>query len=106
VLVDGWQESRVVEVHGTFYLVELPNGIQVSKMWPTEVRRLGKLTAQDHAAGQYDRDDRVQVLYNGRWMNGVVRGQTENMYDVKVPGVDTGFQSDIVSTTPDNIRMQ
>jgi hypothetical protein len=105
VLVDGWQESRIVEVHGNFYVVELPNGIQVSKMWPMEIRRLGKLTAQDHAVGQYDRDDRVQVLYNGRWMNGVVRGQNGNMYDVKVPGVDTGFQSDIVNTTPDNIRM-
>jgi hypothetical protein len=105
VLADGWQEGRVVEIHGVSYVVDFGNGIQVSKMWPVEIRRLGKLTAQDHAAGQYDRDDHVQVLYNGRWMEGVVRGQTFNMYDVKVQGVDTGFQSDIVSTTADNIRM-
>ena len=105
VLSDGWQEARIIQVHGNFYLVEMPNGVQVSKLWPTEVRRLGKLTAQDHAMGQYDRGDRVQVLVNGKWMEGEVRGQNLNMYDVKVPGVDTGFGSDIVNTTPENIRV-
>lgn len=55
--------------------------------------------------GQYDLHDRVQVLVNGRWMEGEIRGQNLNMYDIKVPGVDTGFGSDIVNTTPENIRM-
>ena len=68
VLIDGWQEATVLEVHGRSYLVHLPSGINVSKLWPYEVHRLGKLTAEDHAAGQYDLHDRVQVLVNGRWM--------------------------------------
>ncbi len=105
VLSDGWQEAKVMQLHGSFYVVQFSNGITVSKQWPTEVRRLGKLTAEDHAAGQYDRGDRVQVLVNGKWMEGEVRGQNLNMYDIKVPGVDTGFGSDIVNTTPENIRM-
>ncbi len=105
VLIDGWQEATVVQVHGSSYVVHLPNGIDVSKLWPMEVRRLGKLTAEDHAAGQYDLHDRVQVLVNGRWMEGEIRGQNLNMYDIKVPGVDTGFGSDIVNTTAENIRM-
>jgi hypothetical protein len=106
VLVDGWQEGRILEVHGRSYLVHLPNGINVSKMWPYEIHRLGKLTAEDHAAGQYDLHDRVQVLVNGKWMEGEIRGQNNvNMYDIKVPGVDTGFGSDIVNTTAENIRM-
>lgn len=106
VLIDGWQEGTVIEVHGRSYLVHLPNGINVPKMWPYEVHRLGKLTAEDHAAGQYDLHDRVQVLVNGKWMDGEIRGQNNvNMYDIKVPGVDTGFGSDIVNTTSDNIRM-
>jgi hypothetical protein len=105
VLSDGWQEAQVIQVRGNSYLVHMPNGIDVSKLWPTEVRRLGKLTAEDHAMGQYDVHDRVQVLVNGRWMEGEVRGQNLNLYDVKVKGVDTGFGSDIVNTTPDNIRM-
>jgi hypothetical protein len=106
VLIDGWQEATVIEVHGRSYLVHLPNGINVSKMWPYEIHRQGKLTAEDHAAGQYDLHDRVEVLVNGKWMEGEIRGQNNvNMYDIKVPGVDTGFGSDIVNTTADNIRM-
>ena len=106
VLIDGWQEATVIEVHGRSYMVHLPNGINVSKMWPYEIHRLGKLTAEDHAAGQYDLHDRVQVLVNGKWMEGEIRGQNNvNMYDIKVPGVDTGFGSDIVNTTAENIRM-
>lgn len=106
VLIDGWQEAKVIEVHGRSYLVHLPSGINVSKMWPFEIHRLGKLTAEDHAAGQYDLHDRVQVLVNGKWMEGEIRGQNNvNMYDIKVPGVDTGFGSDIVNTTAENIRM-
>jgi len=66
VLIDGWQEATVIEVHGRSYTVHLPNGINVSKMWPYEVHRVGKLTAEDHAAGQYDLHDRVQVLVNGK----------------------------------------
>ena len=105
VLIDGWQEAQVTQVHGTSYLVHLSNGVDVSKIWPIEVRRVGKLTAEDHAAGQYDKGDRVQVLVNGRWMEGEVRGQNLNMYNIKVPGVDTGFGDDHVDTTPENIRM-
>lgn len=105
VLADGWQDAQVLQVRGNAYFVQMGNGVQVSKIWPAEVRRVGTLTAQDHAAGQYDLHDRVQVLVNGRWMEGEVRGQTLNMYHIRVPGVDTGFGSDIVDTTPENIRL-
>jgi len=105
VLADGWQEATIIQVHGSSYVVHLPNGVDVAKIWPTEVRRLGKLTAQDHAMGQYDLHDRVQVRVNGKWMEGEVRGQSLNMYHIKVPGVDTGFGSDVVDTTPENIRI-
>ena len=105
VLIDGWGEAKVIAVHGRAYVVHLTNGIEVSKLWPEEVRRVGKLTAEDHAAGQYDKGERVQVLVNGRWMEGEIRGQNLNMYAIKVPGVDTGFGSDTVNTTAGNIRM-
>jgi hypothetical protein len=105
VLIDGWQEAKIIQVHGNSYLVHLPNGIEVSKLWPMEVRRLGKLTVEDHAMGQYDLHDRVQVLVNGKWREGEIRGQNLNLYHIKVPGVDTGFGSDVVDTTAENIRM-
>ena len=105
VLINGWEEAKVLQVRGNSYLVRTQNGVEVPKFWPYEVHRLGKLTAEDHAAGQYDLHDRVQVLVNGRWMEGEIRGQNNNIYDIKVPGVDTGFGSDIVNTTANNIRM-
>jgi len=105
VLIDGWGEAKVVAIRGVSFVVLLPNGIQVSKMWPYEVHRLGKLTAEDHAAGQYDIKDRVQVLINGRWAEGEVRGMNLNMYTIKVPGYRGDFDSDQVSTTPENIRI-
>jgi hypothetical protein len=93
VLVDGWQEATIIEAHGRSYVVHLPNGVNVSKLWPYEVHRLGKLTAEDHAAGQYDLHDRVQVLVNGKWMEGEIRGQNNvNMYDSKSSGGRYGFR--------------
>src|SRR5580700_3277841 len=37
VLIDGWQEATITEVHGRSYVVHLPNGVSVSKMWPYEI---------------------------------------------------------------------
>jgi hypothetical protein len=54
VLSDGWQDATVLQPRGNAYFVRMGNGVEVSKIWPTEVRREGKLTAQDHAVGQYD----------------------------------------------------
>jgi len=105
VLINGWIEAKVIAVHGNSYIVHLPNGIEVSKLWPIEVRRVGKLTAEDHAVGQYDAHERVQVLINGGWHEGTITGQNLNMYNMKVPGFQGDFGSDELSTTPENIRI-
>src|SRR5215472_2302163 len=81
VLASGWQEATILQIRGRSYYVRLSNGIEVSKDWPTEVRRLGPLTAADHAAGQYDARDRVQVNIDGRWAAGTIQGQQGNMYE-------------------------
>ena len=75
-------------MHGT-------NGAEVWKPYPTELRRIGKLTAEDHANGQYDLRDKVQVNYQGRWMEGEISGYNE--FDVRVPG-------GTITTTLQNIR--
>ena len=105
VLAVGWQEATILQIRGRSYYVRLSNGIEVSKDWPTEVRRLGALTAADHAAGQYDAHDRVEVNINGRWAEGTIQGQQGNMYEIKVPGYHGDFDTDLYSTTPENIRM-
>ena len=101
VLVSGWIEARVIAVRGNSYVVHLPNGVDVSKLWPIEVRRVGKLTAEDHALGQYDAHERVQVRINGGWHEGTITGQNLNMYSIKVPGFQGDFGSDELSTTPE-----
>ena len=105
ILADGWQEARVLQVRGNSYFVQLDNGIQVAKFWPMEVRRIGQLTAADHAAGQYDNHDRVQVQIGGGWHEGEIQGQQGNMYNIKVPGYRGDFGTDMYGTTPENIRM-
>jgi hypothetical protein len=105
ILADGWQEAKVLQVRGNSYFVQMGNGIQVSKIWPMEVRRVGKLTAEDHAVGQYDNRERVQVRINGQWHEGTITGQNLNMYSIKVPGLHGDFDSDSFSTTPENIRI-
>ena len=52
--------AKVVAVNGNSYRV-LVNGVQVTKDYPAEVRRLGAASAGDHAQGQYRLGDRVQV---------------------------------------------
>jgi hypothetical protein len=86
VLTNGWQDAKILQVRGNSYLVRLDNGIEVSKSWPVEVRRPGKLTAEDHANGQWDLHEKVQVLVNGRWMEGEIVGQSLNRYTVQLPG--------------------
>ena len=105
VLIDGWIEAKVIAVHGASYVVRLPNGIEVSKLWPMEVRRVGTLTDADHAVGQYDSHERVQVRINGQWHEGTIMGQNLNMYAIKVPGFHGDFDTDRFSTTPENIRI-
>jgi len=111
VLSSGWQDAKVLQVRDNSYLVRLENGTEVSKSWPIEVRRQGKLTAADHASGQWDLHEHVQVLVNGRWLEGEIVGQSYNRYKVQLPGertmaidgdrtVDTGAENLRASTAP------
>ncbi len=89
VLTSGWQDAKVLQVRGNSYFVRLDTGVEISKSWPVEVRRAGKLTAEDHAVGQWDLHDKVQVQVNGRWMEGEIVGQSLNRYTVQLPGERT-----------------
>ena len=106
VLIDGWQEGKVIQIRGNTYVVHLDNGLDVPKIWPIEVRKIGKLTDAEHALGQYDLHDHVAVLMNGRWMEGDVVGQDYNRYTVRLPGPQTmALDGDrTVTTTPENLR--
>lgn len=100
----GWMNAKVLQVRGNSYFVHADNGAEVWKSYPAEVRRIGKLTMQDHLNGQYDLHDRVQVLYQGKWLEGEITmyNYGANQFDVHVEGgtVTTTLQNIRPSTTP------
>jgi hypothetical protein len=92
----GWTPAKVVAVQGDNYRVNV-NGIQVTKTFPAEVRRVGGATAPDHAAGQYRLGDRVQVNVNGQWMDGKIVIENGLEYQVQ-------FGNRTVWAGPPNLR--
>lgn len=92
----GWSPAKVLAIQGNNYRV-LVNGVQVTKTYPAEVRRLGGATAQDHAAGQYRLGDRVQVNVNGQWTEGKILTEMGMQYQVQ-------FGNRAVWTGPQNLR--
>jgi len=89
VLTAGpWVNARIVEVRndGSYMVNVLENGPVVSKSYPGEVRRIGKLTDEDHRNGQYDLHDEVDVNVGGHWLRGQISGYTgNNDFTVRLP---------------------
>jgi hypothetical protein len=88
----GWTPAKVLAINGNSYRV-LANGVQVTKDYPSEVRRVGASTAQDHANGQYRLGDRVQVNIQGTWTDGKVITELGSEYQVELPGNRTAWAS-------------
>lgn len=66
--------------------VRIINGPEVFKRYPAEVRRRGKSTAYDRANGIYEVDDRIQVRFEGRWIDSRVISGIGMEYQVTLPG--------------------
>jgi len=95
----GWIKGQVLAINGNAYRVRLQNGVDVWKDYPAEVRRLGAPNAQDRANGIYQLHDRVQVLFEGRWVDSEVVTIMGMEYQVKIPG------NRVAWTTGQNLRM-
>ena len=96
----GWMNAKVMQVNGANYFVHADSGADVWKPYPSEVRRIGPLNAEDHAHGLYDLHDRVQVLYQGKWVDSevVTTFALGDRYEVTLPGNQTGY------ATPQQMR--
>ena len=84
----GWANAKVLQVNGANYYVHAETGADVWKPYPSELRRIGPLNAEDHAHGLFDLHDRVQVLFEGKWVDSEVvttRGLAQE-YEVTLPG--------------------
>jgi hypothetical protein len=83
----GFMDAKILQVRGNSYYVHAANGGEVWKSYPAELRRIGKLTMEDHANGQYDLHDKVQVMVNGNWVESEIHGYDGNgQFEVDVPG--------------------
>jgi hypothetical protein len=80
------------------FKVHIINGPDVTKRYPEEVRRRGKSTAYDRANGIYEVEDRVQVLYQGKWIDSRVISAMGMEYQVALPGNLAGW------TKPEQMR--
>jgi hypothetical protein len=95
----NWVYAKILEVRvdGSYMVQVLDNGPIVPKSYPLEVRRIGKLTDEDHLNGQYDLGDDVQVNVGGRWLAGRISGYTgTGVFSVRLPDervVDTNLQN-------------
>jgi hypothetical protein len=96
-------DGTILQVRGSEYFVRNANGVEIWMSYPAQIRRIGKLTAEDHALGQYDAHDWVQVLVEGKWMEAEVVNQSDNVYTMKLANgheVDTSAQFMRASTAP------
>ena len=82
----GFVLAIVREVQGHDFKVHIINGPEILKRYPEEVRRHGKPTAYDHANGIYEVGDRVQALYQGKWVDSHIISGMGMEYQVALPG--------------------
>ena len=88
----GWGDGQIVSALGNEYRVRVA-GTVVSKTYPNELHRKGPYTDRDHAVGLYDLHDRVQVNFEGRWIDGEVITTRALEYQVQIPGNRTVWAS-------------
>ena len=81
----GWIKGTLLSGNGNIYRVRSEVGIDVTKIYPDEVRRTGPLTAKDREAGQYNLREAVQVNVNGTWMDGQIIATAGLEYQVQLP---------------------
>jgi hypothetical protein len=81
----GWMKGTILSANGNVYRVRSQIGIDTTKLYPDEVRRIGPLTSKDRAAGQYNLHDAVQVNVNGAWVDGEIITTLGLEYQVQLP---------------------
>jgi hypothetical protein len=82
----GFVLAIVKQRDGHVFNVHVINGPEVLKRYPAELRRRGKSTDYDHANGIYDNEDRIQVRYEGKWIDSHVIQSMGMEYQVALPG--------------------
>jgi len=93
----GWYVGKILRTNGDSYLVRV-GGAEVWKPYPTELRRVGPLNDQDRARGLFEVGEKVQVNFEGHWVDSKIVTEMGMEYQVELPGNRTGW------TTAQNLR--
>jgi len=94
----GWVEGQVLQMRGSSYYVHVQNGVDVWKDYPAEIRRIGTPNAEDRTRGVFELHDRVQVNFEGKWVDSEVIAILGTDYQVTLPG------NRLVWATPQQLR--
>ena len=89
----GWYAAVILRANGDSYLVRLGPSLEVSKSYPTELRRIGSLTDVDKARGLFALHEKVQVNAEGRWIEGEIIGELGREYQVQLSDNRTAWAS-------------
>src|SRR5260370_1160984 len=95
----GWMDAKILAVNGNNYRVHAQSGADVTKTYPGELHRIGPSTARNKAVGLYDLHDRVQVNFEGRWVDSEVVSTLGMEYQVTIPG------NRVAWAKPENLRL-
>lgn len=82
----GWVDATVLAAEGHQFRVRIGDGIDVAKRYPDELRRKGAINAYDRANGIFDPTDRIQVNYEGGWVDSRIISVMGMEYQVALPG--------------------
>jgi hypothetical protein len=82
----GWQDAKIIAIQSNTYRVRPQTGAEVTRTYPSQLHRIGPATARDKAVGLYEAHDRVEVNFEGRWVDGEVLRSMGMEYQVTIPG--------------------
>ena len=82
----GWANAIVIGANQNNFHVHIIGGPDVTKTYPTELRRKGEPNAYDRANGIYELGDRVQVNFQGQWVDSRIKTVMGMEYQVELPG--------------------
>ena len=86
IAAGGAYPATVLRADGSSYLVRPGPGIEVWKIYPKELRRIGALTEIDKAHGLFALHETVEVYVEGDWIEGEIIAEMGMEYEIALPG--------------------
>jgi hypothetical protein len=89
----SWYPATILRADGNSYLVRPGPAVEVWKLYPTELRRIGPLTEVDKAYGLFALHEKVRVKVEGDWVEGEIIMERGMEYQIAWVGNHTAWAS-------------